>query len=100
MALIVDEFGTVTGLLTVEDVLEQIVGEIEDEYDDELATPEPESSDVELDGATGIRDLESIYGIELPVNAGFETMAGYMLYQAGSYTEPGESVIFEAGASR
>lgn len=95
MALVVDEFGTVTGLLTVEDVLEQIVGEIEDEFDDKLTPHAPELSEVELDGATGIRDLDSIYDIELPANAGFETMAGYMLYKLGHIPKPGESVVFE-----
>lgn len=96
MALIVDEFGTVTGLLTVEDALEQIVGEIEDEYDDKLAKPEPESDEHEIDGATSILDLASLYGIELPVNAGFETIAGYMLFKLGHIPSPGESVDFES----
>lgn len=95
MALIVDEFGTVTGLLTVEDALEQIVGEIEDEYDDNLAKPEPESSEQEIDGATSIVDLATQYGIELPVNGGFETIAGYMLLRLGHIPAPGESVEFE-----
>jgi CBS domain containing-hemolysin-like protein len=94
MALIVDEFGTVTGLLTVEDVLEQIVGEIEDEYDDKLAAPEAAASEVEIDGATSILDLESGYAIELPVNAGFETIAGYMLFRLGHIPQAGESVDF------
>jgi putative hemolysin len=94
MALIVDEFGTVTGLLTVEDVLEQIVGEIEDEYDEQPPLP-IRTDEVELDGATGIRDLASNYGIELPVNAGFETIAGYMLYQLGHIPKAAESVTFE-----
>jgi CBS domain containing-hemolysin-like protein len=95
MALIVDEFGTVTGLLTVEDALEQIVGEIEDEYDDKLEKPEPESDEHEIDGATSILDLASLYGIELPVNAGFETIAGYMLFKLGHIPAAGESVDFE-----
>jgi len=95
MALIVDEFGTVTGLLTVEDVLEQIVGEIEDEFDDELEAPKREAQEVEIDGATSLLDLESIYGIELPVNAGFETLAGYMLFKLGHIPQAGESVDFK-----
>ena len=94
MALIVDEFGTVTGLLTAEDVLEQIVGEIEDEFDDQLIAPEAEASEVDIDGATSILDLESLYGIELPVNAGFETIAGYLLYKLGHIPSSGESVEF------
>jgi CBS domain containing-hemolysin-like protein len=95
MALVVDEFGTIAGLVTVEDVLEQIVGEIEDEYDDALPMPEAESDRMELDGSTSVRDLASIYGLELPAEAGFETIAGYVLYQLGHIPREGESVGFD-----
>lgn len=95
MALIVDEFGTVVGLVTVEDVLEQIVGEIEDEFDEKFTAPSMEADDVEVDGATSIRDFGSLYGVELPANAGFETIAGYMLFKLGHIPDPGESVAFE-----
>jgi CBS domain containing-hemolysin-like protein len=93
LALIVDEFGTVSGLVTVEDVLEQIVGEIHDEHDDE-AVPAPEDSQeaFEVEGSTPIRDLESRHGIELPANEGFATVAGYMLYVLGHIPVEGESV--------
>jgi CBS domain containing-hemolysin-like protein len=94
MALVVDEFGTVTGLLTAEDVLEQIVGEIEDEYDDRHVAPETEARVMEIDGATSILDLESMHGVELPVNAGFETIAGYMLFRLGHIPTAGEQVEF------
>jgi CBS domain containing-hemolysin-like protein len=95
MALIVDEFGTVSGLVTVEDVLEQIVGEIEDEFDEKLAAPQLEADEVEVSGATSIRDFSSLYGVELPANAGFETIAGYILYKLGHIPEPGEALDFE-----
>ncbi len=96
MALVVDEFGTVTGLVTVEDVLEQIVGEIEDEFDEKLPpVAHADAGPVELDGATSILDFASMYGVELPVNAGFETIAGYMLFELGHIPRPGESVEFE-----
>ena len=95
MAMVVDEFGTVTGLLTVEDVLEQIVGEIEDEFDEKLPKPLAQADHASLDGATSILDLASNYGIELPANAGFETIAGYMLFKLGHIPKPGESVEFE-----
>ena len=93
MALIVDEFGTVTGLVTVEDVVEQIVGEIHDEYDDEpIPAPRAAGETLDADGAMPIRDLESMYGIGLPANAGFETVAGYLLYRLGHVPVPGETV--------
>lgn len=98
MAFVVDEFGTVAGLVTVEDVLEQIVGEISDEFDvseDTPRAPLTETDDVDLEGATTIRDLASIYGIELPVNAGFETLAGYLLFRLGHIPAVGEVVGFE-----
>jgi CBS domain containing-hemolysin-like protein len=98
MALVVDEFGTVAGLVTVEDVIEQIVGEITDEFDvleDTPRAPVAESDNVELEGATTIRDLASIYGIDLPVNAGFETLAGYLLFRLGHIPAVGEAVEFE-----
>ena len=96
MALIVDEFGTVTGLVTVEDVLEQIVGEIHDEYDDAPLPRAPIPGECfEVDGAVSIRDLESLHAIELPANAGFETVAGYLLYRLGHVPVAGEAVEFE-----
>jgi CBS domain containing-hemolysin-like protein len=98
IALVVDEFGTVAGLITVEDVIEQIVGEITDEFDvseDTPRAPDTEGEEVNLEGATTIRDLASIYGIELPVNAGFETLAGYMLSRLGHIPAVGESIDFE-----
>lgn len=95
LALVVDEFGTVTGLVTIEDVLEQIVGEIQDEFDETLPVPRAEADHVELDGALSIRDFASIYGVELPVDAGFETIAGYILSRLGYIPKPGDFVDFE-----
>lgn len=92
MAMVVDEFGTIVGLLTVEDVLEQIVGRIEDEHDEKTARPSVEADDVELEGTTRIRDMESEYGIEIPSDAGFETLAGFLLFRLGEIPRVGESV--------
>jgi CBS domain containing-hemolysin-like protein len=92
MAIVVDEFGSVTGLLTLEDVLEQIFGEIEDEHDVKLAPLPVIWEELELDGATSIRDLETQYLIEVPTNAGFETLAGFILFRLGVIPSPGESV--------
>jgi CBS domain containing-hemolysin-like protein len=92
MAMVVDEFGTIVGLVTVEDVLEQIVGEIEDEYDVKELRPAFEAPALELDGVTKIRDLELLHGIEIAPNAGFETLAGFLLMRLGHIPKAGERV--------
>jgi putative hemolysin len=95
LAVVVDEFGTIIGMLTVEDVLEQIVGRIEDEHDEKVERRGAESDDVELDGTARIRDLESEYGIEIPPDAGFETLAGFLLFRLGDIPQSGASVEYE-----
>jgi putative hemolysin len=94
MALVVDEFGTISGLVTFEDVLEQVLGEIEDEHDERRAHPAPDTTDLNVEGATPIRDLETQYGIELPGDAGFETLAGFLLFQLGEIPKPGDVVEY------
>ena len=95
MALVVDEFGTVVGLVTLEDVLEQIFGEIEDEHDAHVPPVAPQARVMELDGSVNIRDLETQYGIEVPVDAGYETLAGFLLYRLGAIPNAGAVVIHE-----
>lgn len=96
MALVVNEFGTVSGVLTLEDVFEEIFGEIEDEHD--LVAPEILGDEpvFEVDGAMSARDLETLYRIELPVDAGFETLAGFLLFRLGFIPKGGE-VVEEGG---
>ncbi len=95
LAMIVDEFGTIIGMLTVEDVLEQIVGRIEDEHDEKVEPRGAETDDVELDGTARIRDLDSEYGIEIPPDAGFETLAGFLLFRLGEIPRPGAAVEYQ-----
>jgi CBS domain containing-hemolysin-like protein len=94
MAMVVDEFGTIVGMLTVEDVLEQLVGPIEDEHDEKIRRPAG-VGDLELDGTTQILDLESEYGIEIPGDGGFETLAGFLLFRLGKIPRAGDSAEFQ-----
>jgi putative hemolysin len=94
LAMVVDEFGTITGLVTLEDVLEQIFGEIGDEHDVRRPLPIAGAPVIEVDGSTSIRDLASQYKIELPGDAGFETLAGFLLFRLGYIPGPGESVTY------
>jgi putative hemolysin len=92
MAIVVDEFGTIAGLVTLEDALEQIFGEIGDEHDVKRPRPATEAPSIEVDGTITIRDLDTQYGLELPGDAGFETLAGFLLFQLGYIPKPGDSV--------
>ena len=92
LAMVVDEFGTITGMVTLEDLLEQIFGEIGDEHDVRRPLPVAGATVIEVDGGTNIRDLASQYGIELPGDAGFETLAGFLLFRLGYIPAPGDTV--------
>lgn len=94
MALVVDEFGTIVGLVTLEDVLEQVFGDIGDEHDVQRPVVSGEDKLLQLDGTTTIRDLETRYGISLPAEAGFETLAGFLLFQFGYIPKVKDSVEF------
>jgi CBS domain containing-hemolysin-like protein len=97
LAVVVDEFGSTAGVITVEDILEQLVGEIEDEFD--VSPSEQPMLEGKLalvvDGSTGIRDLESQYGLELPRDAGFETLAGFVLARLQKIPQSGDSFDYE-----
>jgi CBS domain containing-hemolysin-like protein len=96
MALVVDEFGTFVGLVTIEDVLEQIVGEIQDEYDREEAAIRKIGENVlVVDASMSLRDLASERDIVLPRGAGYETLAGFVLARLGFIPQGGESFVFE-----
>ena len=95
LAMIVDEFGTITGLVTMEDVLEQIFGEIGDEHDVRRVLPAVGAPVIEVDGGTSILSLASQYGVVLPGDAGFETLAGFILFKLGYIPSPGDTVTHE-----
>jgi putative hemolysin len=96
MALVVDEFGTFVGLVTLDDVIEQIVGEMEGDSDGAASTAERRNAKVLfLDASVGLRQLGEDYGIELPRGAGYETLAGFVLDQLGAVPRGGETLVFE-----
>jgi CBS domain containing-hemolysin-like protein len=95
MAIVVDEFGSTVGLVTSEDAIEQLTGEIEDEFDDParplLASPDGE---LLLDGSVNLRDLETQLQWKLPRDGGVETLAGFLLTQLGHIPRAGENVDY------
>lgn len=92
LAFLVDEFGTVSGMISLEDIFEQIFGEIEDEFDLRLEQAPEESAVFEVEGTIPICDLETQYGIELPTEGDYETLAGYLLYRLGRIPREGDSI--------
>jgi CBS domain containing-hemolysin-like protein len=96
IAVVVDEFGSTVGIVTAEDVLEQVVGEVEDEFDIATrATTFNSAGVMSLDGSTTLRDLGTQLRWTFPREAGVETLAGFMLAQLGHLPLVGESVVFE-----
>src|ERR1019366_1342090 len=96
LAMVVDEFGSTAGVISVEDVLEQLVGELEDEFDVASAQPAVDANaPLILDGAVNIRDLESQYDQTLPQDEGFETLAGFVLSRLQKMPKGGESFEYQ-----
>ncbi|HLY40549.1 MAG TPA: hemolysin family protein [Terracidiphilus sp.] len=95
LAIVVDEYGSTVGLVTAEDAIEQLTGELEDEFDDPgrplLATS---SGALLMDGSVNLRDLETQTQWSLPRDGGVETLAGFLLARLGHIPKVGESVIF------
>jgi putative hemolysin len=96
IAIVVDEYGSTVGLVTAEDAIEQLTGELEDEFDDParpLVTTA--TGALLLDGSVNLRDLETQTQWKLPREGGVETLAGFMLMRLGRIPRGGESVEFE-----
>jgi putative hemolysin len=96
IAVVVDEFGSTVGIVTAEDVLEQVIGEVEDEFDIAARTAGFNAEGVmALDGSTTLRDLSTRLGWTFPREPGIETLAGFLLTQLGHIPQPGESVVHD-----
>lgn len=98
MAMVVDEFGSILGVVTLEDILEQVIGEIHDEFD--VVEPPLTLADgaVIFDAALNVRDLDAQYNITLPEDPAYATVGGFVLDQLGFIPRGGES--FEYGGFR
>jgi CBS domain containing-hemolysin-like protein len=98
LAVVVDEFGSVLGLVTLEDILEQVVGEIHDEFDVVERPLTLADGAIVFDAALNVRDLDTQYNITLPEDPAYATVGGFVLDQLGFIPRGGES--FEYGNFR
>ena len=97
LAFVVDEHGGMEGIITLEDLLEEIVGEIDDEYDEEVRSQivqEPNGTYL-LDGMLTVRDANRRIKLRLPEDDGYTTLAGFLLARSGRLLQQGEVVEYE-----
>jgi len=97
MALVVDEYGDISGLVTIEDLLEELVGELEDEHDEgDLRRGERlEDGSLLVDGLISLNDLEELLDIKLEEGLPYDTLAGLILTQLGRFPEQGEKTSWQ-----
>src|ERR671914_730208 len=101
MAIVVDEYGGTAGLVTMEDVVEEIVGEIQDEYDTEESPVEDISTDAEvafrLDGRVSMDDLRDLFDLsddDEPDEESYDTVGGFVVHRVGRIPLPGAEIPF------
>lgn len=96
IAVVVDEFGGISGMLTIEDIMEEIFGEIDDEHDiDEFIEKNPEAGQYIFSGRLEIDYLNEKYTLHLPESEEYDTLAGYIIFQHQNIPKVNDKIITE-----
>ena len=94
IAIVIDEFGGTAGMLTLEDLMEEICGNIEDEHDNSrLTARETEPGVFEFSGRCDIAEINERFDLDIPEDDAYQTLAGYILHTTGTIPAQGESVL-------
>jgi CBS domain containing-hemolysin-like protein len=100
MAIVLDEYGGTAGLVTLEDLIEEIVGEIQDEHEQEpLPFEEAVEGEVRVSGSVSITEVNERFGLSLPEDQ-YETVGGYVFGVLGRIAEVGDEIVIHAGVLR
>jgi len=101
LGIVVDEHGGVEGIVTLEDLIEQIVGEIQDEHDVEVdSVASHVDGSIRIDASISVRELNERLSLNIPETGQYVTLAGFLLAQAGRLMKEGEEVTFEENTFR
>ena len=90
MAIVIDEYGGTAGLVTMEDLLEEIVGNIFDEYDDVEEDIKPDGNEFLIKGTTSLKEVEELFDVELEDSEDYDTLGGYLIGRLGRIPNDGE----------
>ncbi len=96
-AVVVDEYGGTAGLVTIEDLIEELIGDVSDEHDREAPRVVPDGDDLLIDASLRPDELAAIAGVRVPEGNDYETVAGFVTGRLGHIAEPGDQVTVQGG---